>query len=59
MLALVASNVGHTRLSVQCTDRAFDLKIHSNRIKSKQKATSKQEQTSTNMTMQLLWKMSL
>ena len=51
---LAASYIGCTRLSFLCTDWDFGLKIHSNRIESKQKATSKQEHTFVNMTMQLL-----
>ena len=42
-LALVASYVRRTRLSVQRSDRAFRLGIHSNRNESKQKTFHKQE----------------
>ena len=43
MLAMVASYVRRTKLSVQCTDRVFRLKIHSNQDETKQKSFPKQE----------------
>ena len=42
-LALAASYVRRTRLSVQRPDRAFRLRIHSNLNESKQKSFHKQE----------------
>ena len=42
-LALAASYVRRTRLSVPHPDRAFRLKIHSNQNESKQKSFPKQE----------------
>ena len=42
-LALAAANVRRAILSVQCTDKAFRLRIRSNQNESKQKPFHKQE----------------